>query len=629
MNNPQLSSGKTVLLPVLVLLLSLALSFVLPTIGHSQSVMPRIDPSCWWIGMNQSEVELMVYQPGIANFQASLNYPGVRIVKQERLRSNDYLFITLKIDTVARPGNFPILFTNAKKSFSAGYELKARDVSIRPANRGIRPADFIYLIMPDRFANGDYSNDVVKGTRESSINRDSMYWRHGGDLQGIIDKLDYLKDLGVTAVWLNPVQENDQPKTSYHGYAITDHYKIDKRLGTNDLYRKLGEELHKRQMKLVMDIVPNHIGNCHWWYKNLPDSSWVNWWPNFTRTNYRAPLLLDPYASQNEKNLFSKGWFDTHMPDLNQAEPHLARYLTQSYIWWAEYAGVDDFRIDTYSYPDQNYMRDMSAAILREYPAMNMFGEIWEHSVPIQSFFSSRTPARKDFDTRLPSVIDFQIYKAINATLTQGFSWTDGVSKMYYTLAEDYLYSQPMRNVNFLDNHDLSRFFSVVGEDERKFKMGMALLMTLRGIPSMYYGTEILMKGFSNPDGLVRSDFEGGWKADNQDRFTEIGRNDAENRAFNFVRKLANWRKLTTAVQNGKTIQFIPEQGMYVFFRYDSRSKIMVVINTEKKLKLKDPLVYDEILQGKRAGLDVINEVNIDLNSLELEPWEFRIIEIK
>ena len=599
--------------------------FVLQLVG--QQTVKRIDPLCWWIGMNQPEVELMVHQPGIAACEASFNYPGVRLVKQEKLSSADYLFITLKIDSTAKPGKIPILFKGNKKTFSANYELKARDTSVRPSSRGVRSSDFIYLIMPDRFANGDYSNDVVVGTREAAINRDSMYWRHGGDIQGILEKLDYLQDLGVTALWLNPVQENDQPKTSYHGYAITDHYRIDPRLGTNELYQKLGDELHKRQMKLVMDIVPNHIGNGHWWYKNLPDSSWVNWWPAFTRTNYRAPLMLDPYASQREKNLFSKGWFDTHMPDLNQSEPHLARYLTQSYIWWVEYAGVDDFRIDTYSYPDQTYMRDLSAALLREYPGMNMFGEIWEHSVPIQSFFAGKTAARKDFDTRLPSVIDFQVYKAINEALTKPFSWTDGIAKLYYTLAEDYMYNQPLRNVNFLDNHDLSRFFSVVGEDERKFRLGITLLMTLRGIPSMYYGTEIVMKGFSNPDGLVRSDFEGGWKADNQDRFTDLGRNDAENRAHHFVRQMANWRKQSTAVQNGKTMQFIPENGLYVFFRYDSKSRIMVVINTEKKCSLKNPAVYDEILRGERIGTDVLKKEKLDIGKLELEPWDFRIIE--
>lgn len=482
--------------------------------------------------------------------------------------------------------------------------------------------------MPDRFANGDPSNDIVKGTQEASINRDSMYWRHGGDIQGAINKLDYLNDLGVTAVWLNPVQENDQPKTSYHGYAITDHYKIDPRLGTNETYLKFAEETHKRGMKVVMDIVPNHIGNRHWLFRNLPEKSWVNEWKEFTRTNYRAPLAMDPYASQNELNIFHNGWFDYHMPDLNQKNPHVAKYLTQSYIWWAEYAGVDDFRIDTYAYPDQSYMAQMAADILLEYPGMNMFGEIWEHTVPVQAFFAEKYKARGNFDSKLPSVIDFQIYKAINEALTRPFSWTDGVAKIYYTLAEDGLYAHPMRNVTFLDNHDLSRFYSVVGEDIRKYKMGVGFLLTMRGIPSIYYGTEILMTGFSNPDGWVRMDFKGGWSTDASNKFEASGRNEKENDAFNFTRKIAQWRKSNTAVQNGKMVQFIPEKSMYVYFRYDQQSTVMVIMNAnEKSEPLPNAARYDEMLKGKRSGTDVINGGSINLDKLELQPWEIKIIQ--
>lgn len=588
----------------------------------------RVDPVFWWAGMHNPLLELMVYHPGIADFSVQFNYEGVELKKYSRLKSNDYLFVSLHISPEAKPGSFDITFKKGKTQHQLSYTLLQRENAETSVKRGVRSSDFIYLIMPDRFCNGDYSNDIVKGTNEASINRDSMYWRHGGDLKGVLEKLDYLQDLGVTAVWLNPVQENNQPKTSYHGYAITDHYTIDPRLGTNETYKALGASLHKRGMKLIMDIVPNHIGNCHWWYKNIPDSNWVNWWPKFTRTNYRAPLMLDPYASEREKELFSNGWFDTHMPDLNQKDPYLARYLTQSYIWWAEYAGVDDFRIDTYSYPDQEYMQTMVSEILMEYPSMNMFGEIWEHSVPIQSFFSAGNPARK-FNTRLPSVIDFQIYKAINEALTGTFSWTDGISKLYYTLSEDYLYEQPLRNVNFLDNHDLSRFYSVVGEDERKFKIGVGLLMTLRGIPSMYYGTEILMKGFSNPDGLVRSDFEGGWKADNQDRFTELGRNDAENRAFNYVRKLARWRAGNTAVHNGKLMQFIPEKGVYTFCRYDAKNTVLVIVNaSNEKADWINAEKVDEVLKGKRNGLDIISGKTIALNLISMQPWDIKIIEI-
>jgi glycosidase len=594
-----------------------------------KNTVTRIDPAFWWAGMKNPNLELLVYHPEIGGAEVSLNYPGVRLAQVEPAKNKDFLYLKLVIDAGVQPGTFPITFKMGKKNLEYYYELKARRSAESASSRGVRPSDFIYLIMPDRFSNGDPSNDIVKGTREPSINRDSMYWRHGGDLQGVINKLDYLNDLGITAIWLNPVHENNQPKYSYHGYAITDHYKIDSRLGNNELYQKFSEEAHRKGMKVVMDIVPNHIGDEHWLFKNLPDSNWVNWWPKFTRTNYRAPLLLDPYASQKELDLFARGWFDTHMPDLNQRDPHLAKYLTQSYIWWAEYAGVDDFRIDTYSYPDQEYMAQMAADILLEYPGMNMFGEIWEHSVPIQSFFATQFKNRGSFDSKLPAVLDFQIYKAINEALTKPFNWTDGVSAIYYTLAEDLLYKHPQRNVTFLDNHDLSRFYSVIGEDIRKFKMGIGFLLTMRGIPSMYYGTEVLMTGISNPDGWVRMDFKGGWPGDKQDKFQPSGRSAAEQDAFSFTRTIANWRKKTTAVQNGKLMQFIPEKGVYVYFRYDANSTVMVVMNTnDKKENLGSAARFDEMLNGKRSGKDVLSGNSKSLENLELNPWEILIFEL-
>lgn len=596
---------------------------------NAKNTISRVDPAFWWAGMKNPNLELLVYHPGIGESTASINYPGVRLANIEPAKNKDYLYLSLVLDARVQPGTFPIEFKMGKKTLVYNYELKVRKSAESAATRGVRASDFIYLIMPDRFANDDLSNDIVKGTQEPSINRDSMYWRHGGDIQGVINKLDYLNELGVTAIWLNPVQENDQPKASYHGYAITDHYKIDPRLGSNELYVKFSEEAHKKGMKVVMDIVPNHIGNRHWLFRNLPDSNWVHWWPKFTRTNYRAPLLLDPYASQKELELFSNGWFDTHMPDLNQKDPHLAKYLTQSYIWWAEYAGVDDFRIDTYAYPDQEYMAQMAADILLEYPGMNMFGEIWEHSVPVQSFFASQFRSRGGFDSKLPSVLDFQIYKAINEALTRPFGWTEGVSAIYYTLAEDLLYKHPQRNVTFLDNHDLSRFYSVVGEDIRKFKMGIGFLLTTRGIPSLYYGTEVLMTGLSNPDGWVRMDFKGGWPGDEQNKFNASGRTTLEQEAFQFTKTLANWRKGNTSVQNGKLMQFIPEKGIYVYFRYDAKGTTMVIMNTNDKPEMLGSLErFDEMLQGKRSGKDVSTGNTKSLSDLELQPWEILILEL-
>jgi len=311
----------------------------------------RVDPAFWFTGMPNQNLELLIQHPGIGTSTPSINYPGVSIVKAESASNPNYMYLNLKVSADAKAGRFPIEFKLGKKQFVYTYELRTRRTSNTYA-KGVNPSDLIYLIMPDRFSNGDPSNDIIKTSQEPILNRDSMYYRHGGDIQGIINHLDYLQNLGVTSLWLNPVQENDQPKTSYHGYAITDHFNIDSRLGSNELYVQLGKQLHDRGMKLVMDIVPNHIGNRHHLFLDLPSADWLNQWDSFTKTTYRAPTLLDPYASQKDLNTFNNGWFDYHMPDLNQKNPHVARYLIQSYIWWAEYAGVDDFRIDTYAYPD-------------------------------------------------------------------------------------------------------------------------------------------------------------------------------------------------------------------------------------------------------------------------------------
>ena len=589
----------------------------------------RVDPAFWFTGMPNQNLELLIQHPGIGTSTPSINYPGVSIVKAESASNPNYMYLNLKVSADAKAGRFPIEFKLGKKKFVYTYELRTRRTSNTYA-KGVNPSDLIYLIMPDRFSNGDPSNDIIKTSQEPILNRDSMYYRHGGDIQGIINHLDYLQNLGVTSLWLNPVQENDQPKTSYHGYAITDHFNIDSRLGSNELYVQLGKQLHDRGMKLVMDIVPNHIGNRHHLFLDLPSADWLNQWDSFTKTTYRAPTLLDPYASQKDLNTFNNGWFDYHMPDLNQKNPHVARYLIQSYIWWAEYAGVDDFRIDTYAYPDQQFMSQMDKELLEAFPNMNLFGEIWEHGVTIQSFFAEGFRSRDDMNSNLPGVIDFQIYNALNEALTKPFGWTDGVARIYYTLAKDILYKDPMRNVTFLDNHDLSRFYSVVGEDIRKFKMGAAFLLTMRGIPSVYYGTEILMTGYSNPDGLVRSDFSGGWKDDKTNKFIPEGRTEKENEAINYFSKIANWRKTSKAASLGKLMQFVPEQSIYVYFRYTSSEKVMVIMNAANDAQTLELNRFDEMLQGKTTGKDITNDQMVDLSSkLTLDPWSIKVIEVK
>lgn len=613
-------------------ILTLVLSTIFVLSGNIASAkkypVKRVDPANWFVGLPNQSLELIISEDGIGNSIATIDYQGVKLVKTETPENPNYLYLTLNISKDCKPGTFKISLKKDKKEYIINYELKARREQGKYA-QGVNPKDLIYLIMPDRFANGDPKNDIIPGTAEASINRDSMYWRHGGDLKGISNRLSYLQNLGITSLWLNPVQENDMPKTSYHGYAITDHYKIDPRFGSNRDYISLVDSLHSRGMKAVMDIVPNHIGLNHYLYKQLPSEDWVNRWDAFTRTTYRAPTLLDPYVSQKDLKLFNDGWFDHHMPDLNQKNPHVGRYLTQSYIWWVETSGLDDFRIDTYAYPDQEYMAQLCAELTSLYPQMNLFGEIWEHGVTVQSFFSEGFSNRA-YNSNLPGTIDFQLYFAINEALTKPFGWTDGVARIYYTLSKDILYKDAMRNVTFLDNHDLSRFYSVVGEDLRKYKMGIAFLLTMRGIPSVYYGTEILMTGFSNPDGLVRSDFQGGWASDKQNKFLAEGRNEKENEAHDFFARIANWRIKSKAATEGKLMQFVPEKSIYVYFRYTQNEKVMVVLNANENKESLALQRFSEMIGTNQKGLDICTGKELIFsNTLELEPWSVKVIEMK
>ncbi|HEY1023639.1 MAG TPA: alpha-amylase family glycosyl hydrolase, partial [Sphingobacteriaceae bacterium] len=487
-------------------------------------VLERIEPAFWWTGMKNPSLQLIAHGEKIGDREVRINYPGVKLVKAHQAENPNYLFIDLHIDPAAKPGSFSIQFNKkGVKPISYQYELKARDLSVKKA-QGVTDKDFIYLIMPDRFANGDRSNDVVSGMQETTLNRDSMYYRHGGDLQGIINKLDYLHDLGVTALWLNPVLENDQPKTSYHGYANTENYKIDRRFGSNELYKRLVDELHKRDMKMIKDIVHNHIGSQHWTMKDLPMKNWVHQWPAYTKTNYKDQVLFDPYAAEADKKIMTDGWFDFHMPDVDQENPFVRNYITQSHIWWIEYSGLDGFRLDTYAYNNLDYMAEWGRAIKAEYPNFTFFGETWVHGVPNQVYFTQGKTVNQKLDTELQAVTDFQALWGINEALNGKFGWTDGINKLYTTIASDYVYQDATRNVVFLDNHDLNRFYSVVGEDFNKYRSGIAWLLTTRGIPQFYYGSEILMTGVTNPDGWVRMDFQGGWPEDKTDKFTAAGR---------------------------------------------------------------------------------------------------------
>ncbi|SFG92342.1 glycoside hydrolase family 13 protein [Pedobacter insulae] len=586
----------------------------------------RIEPMNWWVGFKNQSLQLLVRGNKIADRSVSLNYPGVKLVSVQKVENPNYLFLNLQISSATKPGTFPILFSKSgERVMKYNYELKSR------TNRteGVTNKDLIYLIMPDRFANGDVSNDRVEGMKDMSLNRDSMYHRHGGDIQGIINKLPYLQDLGVTTLWLNPVLENNEYKTSYHGYANTENYQIDRRYGTNLLYKKLVDECHKRGMKMIKDLVHNHMGDQHFLFLDPPANNWFHQWPKYTGTTYKDQAIFDPYASKADQKLMTDGWFDKHMPDVDQDNPLVRNYITQSHIWWIEFAGLDGFRLDTYAYNDLNYMAEWAKAVTREFPKFTFFGETWVHGTANQVFFTEGRTANQPINTHLQGVTDFQTYFAINETLNGKFGWTDGVNKLYTVLASDYQYKDPTRNVLFLDNHDTDRFLSKVGEDYEKFKSGVILLLSLRGIPQLYYGTEVLMKNFANPDGKVREDFAGGWPNDQTDKFVAEGRNKKETEAFNFVKKLANYRKHNPVLQNGKLMQYVPENGMYVYFRYNDQKTVMVMMNTNDTAEKLDTKRFEERIGKLKTGVNIVTDERVALDVIEIPAKGTFILELQ
>ncbi|MDB5208626.1 MAG: alpha-amylase [Flavisolibacter sp.] len=582
---------------------------------HAQQSV-EIYPSHWWVGMKNTKLQLMLHETGstkmlaVDKLVATSSSPDVRIIKINKVENRKYLFLDLAIAPNAKPQTVTISLGGIVPSEwrKVSLELKPRRAGKGTQfAQGLSSSDFVYLLMPDRFANGDVTNDKLPGYKDQSLNRDSMYHRHGGDLQGVINHLDYLQDLGITSLWMTPVIDNDMPNRTEHGYAITNHYKVDARHGGNETYKKLSGELHKRGMKLVQDAVYNHCGLYNFFIQDMPMKDWVHQFPKYTNTTYKDAPLMDNYASKKDERVMSDGWFTQQMPDLNQGNPYVANFLIQNAIWCVEEFGVDAWRIDTYIYNDLEFMNRCNKALFDEYPKMMMFGETMVHGVLNQAYFTENNLNNVRFKSNLPAVTDFQtIFYGIAPALTQPFGWTEGVNKLYQTLANDFVYQHPEKQVVFLDNHDITRFLTVVGEDVDKLKMGLGWLLTTRGIPQMYYGTEILMKGASNPDGWLRGDFYGGWKEDAQNKFTAQGRTDKENEVFGWTKTIANFRKASSAIKTGKLMQFVPEDWVYTYFRYDSKQTVMVVMNTSNDEKTINPERFLE----RTAGFTKARNIN-------------------
>ena len=571
----------------------------------------KLYPTNWWTEMKWNKVQVLVYgqYDGFNKEKVHLNYPGIKLTKVTALENGKYTALDIEISSTAKPGNVSIEFSKDGKSHAINWPLEQRRSGRgKTFAQGVSSSDLIYLLMPDRFSNGDPTNDRIPGLRDQSLDRAKIYARHGGDLQGVIDHLDYLKNLGITTLWMTPVLQNDQPTRSEHGYAFTDHYTIEPRFGGAEKYKALSDALHLRGMKLIQDAVYNHVGSKHITFLDQPMKDWYHQWPTYTGTSYKDQPLFDPHASKLDAKRTVDGWFTREMPDLNQTNPYVANYLIQNAIWSVEKFGVDGWRIDTYIYNDLPFMNRCNKALTDEYPNITMFGETWVHGTAAQAYFV-QNKIDVPFKSNLQGATDFQaLMYGIQPALKQDFGWTEGVNKLYTTLSNDFLYKDANRNCVFLDNHDLTRILSDVGGDVEKVKVGIAWLLTTRGIPQIYYGTEILMKGEKNPDdGNVRLDFPGGWKDDPKNAFTGEGMTDEEKDMLHYVTTLANFRKNSSAITKGSLMQYVPDDGLYVYFRYDSKQTVMCTMNTNNKEKEIDFSNYIERTKGFTGAINIVS----------------------
>lgn len=596
----------------------LALALSVASAAFSQQNLERVEPAFWWKGMKNPELQILVYGKGIANNEISLS-DGISIKGIQKVENPNYVFITVNTSEIKVPKFTINIKKNGKNLADYTYELKERN----PGSAGresYTSKDVMYLIMPDRFANGDEKNDSSPDLTEKA-DRKLPNGRHGGDLQGIINNLDYIQKLGATAVWLTPVNEDNEKVYSYHGYAQTDLYKIDARYGTNEDYKTLSQQLNKRNMKLVMDYVTNHWGVSHWMIKDLPFKDWIHWFSDgengFKRSNYKITSQFDTNASEIDRKYALDGWFDTTMPDINQKNPLVLKYLTQNAIWWIEYAELGGFRVDTYPYNDKEAMAKWAKAVTDEYPKFNIVGETWLSTAGHISAWQkdSKTGEAAGYNSNLPSVMDFVLFSEMPKALQEEESWDKGMIKLYDAFTSDFLYPGTRNLLVFFENHDTERWNEIFNADPAAYKMGLTLISTVRGIPQIYYGSEIGMRGNKKKggDADIRRDFPGGWKSDKQNAFNLLSQTPEQKEFFQFTQKLLNWRKGKEVIHNGKTKNFVPKDGVFTYFRYNDRESVMVILNNNKKDQTLDLKYFEEALKGFSKGKEIISGKELNL----------------
>lgn len=605
-----------------------ALCFYLSSFAQS---IERIEPANWWTGMKYNTVTLLVYGKNINHLTPEVTYPAVDLLQTEKTGNSNYLFVTLRIRPEAQPGTVLLTFNeNGNPVISRNFPLLKREAGSAD-RKSFTQKDAICLIFPDRFSNGDPENDSIPGMNEQGIDRKDDDKRHGGDLQGIINRLNYLQGLGYTQLWCTPLTENDEPKYSYHGYAATDFYKIDPRFGTNEQFKTLVSEARKRGMGVIWDAVLNHCGDQYYFIRDLPSPDWTNFTGLRTRSNHEKSTILDIYTTQIDKKEYLDGWFDDHMADLNQRNPLVAKFLIQNTLWWIEYAGLSGLRVDTFSYSDKDFLSDWARIILEEYPNLNIVGEEMTNNVAYISYWQKDKVNPDGYRSYLPSLMDFSLNNLVVQSLNQSGGYFSSWRDLYQSIAQDYHFPHPYNQLIFPDNHDIDRFYTRLNKDLDHWKLGITLYMTMRGIPQFFYGTELLMTNEKlGSDGQRRSDFYGGWKEDFKNAATGQGLSEVEKEAQAYFSRLLKWRKGSPAI-NGKFKHYAPQRNdVYLYFRYQENHKVMVILNKNPEAVTLDMSRYSEMTAPVFEAKEIISGRDIRVeNQLTVPGKKALVLEIR
>ena len=600
----------------------------------------RVEPLSWWTGMKMP-LQLLVQGENISEYNVAIEGgKGVSVEKINKADSPNYVFVDVKIAANAQPGTYYIVFSKDGQSFKYPYEIAAREEG--SAERlSFTTADMIYLIMPDRFANGDTTNDSTDDT-DDKYARNELFGRHGGDIQGIIDHLDYISDLGATVIWCTPLLEDNQPEHSYHGYACTDYYHIDSRFGTNDLFKEYVEKAHEEDIKIIMDIVPNHAGSAHWWMKDTPFADWYHVFDTYTGSNIAFSTNMDPNASKKDLYIQESGWFDRSMVDMNLDNPYVLRYFQQWAIWWIEWSGLDGFRVDTYPYNEKDPMAEWCAAVMNEYPNFNIVGECWTASIPQLAYWQGGNANKDGFDSNLKSVMDFPLHDALRAGLNEDWGgWGQGMVRVYDILSHDFLYHDLSNMMIFPGNHDTDRLGDALRKNPARVKIAMAMMATMRGYPQIFAGDELMFTScdLSMGHGGLRVDFPGGWPGDEMDLFSAEGRAQATKNTdgltvpkgqaadlYDYVSHLFQWRKTKEVIHNGKTMHFITRDNTYGYFRYNDTDVVFVYVNNSPEPKNVPWTYYSEISEGLQGGVNVVTGEPCEVSDATVVPSQSILI---